>query len=407
LTAVLGDSASVLRGDDVRPFVKSQLDRLDLDGRSMCLVIPDATRKFPLPLVVDAIADAVAGRVRSCTAVVALGTHAPMAPEAMVDMVGGDRFPVVNHEWWDDAAFAPLGTLSPERICSLSGGRLDAGVDVRINRLVTDRDVTLIVGPVVPHEVVGFSGGHKYLFPGLSGQELIDLTHWLGALITSREIIGTRGITPVRAVLEAAADLVPVEKYALCGVVDSRGTALRSLAFGEPRAAWARAADVAAETHVRYLRAPVARVLSIVPPRYSDLWTGAKGFYKVEPVVADGGEVVLYAPHIKEVSAMHPGLLEIGYHCRDFFLAQWDRYRSCPWGDLAHSTHLFGAGTYDPEGGEHGRVRVTLATGIPEAVARQVNLGYADPASIDPDEWRADPGALVVEDAGEVLYRLE
>jgi nickel-dependent lactate racemase len=253
---------------------------------------------------------------------------------------------------------------------------------------------------------VGFSGGHKYLFPGLSGQELIDVTHWLGALITSSEIIGTRGITPVRALVEAAAALVPGERHALCVVVDHATGGLQSLAFGEPEAAWRAAADVAAETHVEYLDRPVRRVLSLVSPRYPDLWTGAKGFYKVEPIVADGGEVVLYAPHIREISAVHPALTDIGYHCRDFFLVQWERYRHYPRGDLAHATHLFGSGPYDPQRGEHQRVRVTLATGIPEDVVTRANLSYLDPAEVDVGAWSSDPDTLVVPDAGEVLYRL-
>jgi hypothetical protein len=136
------------------------------------------------------------------------------------------------------------------------------------------------------------------------------------------------------------------------------------------------------------------------------MWTGAKGFYKVEPVVADGGEVVVYAPHITEIASTHPGLNEVGYHCRDFFLAQWDRYRGYPRGELAHSTHLFGAGTYDPVQGERQRVHVTLATGIPEDVVKRANLGYLHPADVDIAAWEADPEALVVHDAGEVLYRL-
>jgi len=148
-------------------------------------------------------------------------------------------------------------------------------------------------------------------------------------------------------------------------------------------------------------------VLSIVAPRYADLWTGAKGFYKVEPVVADGGEVVVYAPHISEVAAMHPDQVGLGYHCRDYFLAHWDDFREHPRGELAHSTHLFGAGTYDAAHGEHQRVRVTLATGIPEEVVRRVNLNYLDPATVDVAAWESDPAALVVKDAGEVLYRLQ
>jgi hypothetical protein len=150
----------------------------------------------------------------------------------------------------------------------------------------------------------------------------------------------------------------------------------------------------------------VRRVLSLVSPRYEDLWTGAKGFYKVEPVVADGGEVVLYAPHITQIAITHPALDVLGYHCRDFFLAQWDRFRDHHRGELAHSTHLFGAGTYDPVQGERQRVRVTLATGIPEDVVRRANLGYLDPTDVDLVAWEADADALVVPDAGEVLFRL-
>ena len=406
MIASLERSGEVLDPTEVRGFVRSQLDALDLGGRSLCLVIPDATRSCPLPLLLGAIYEAVKARVSSCTAVIALGTHAPMSDENIRALVGTESIVAVNHAWWENGTFVGVGTLSAHTVGELSGGRLDEAVEVRINRLVSESDVTIIVGPVLPHEVVGFSGGNKYLFPGVSGQELIDVTHWLGALLTSREIIGTRGVTPVRALVDAASSLVPGERHALCVVVDHATGGLCSLAFGEPQVAWAAAADVSARTHIAYLPHPVPRVLSVVPDRYPDLWTGAKGFYKVEPIVADGGEVVLYAPHITEISAMHPALMEIGYHCRDYFLANWEQYRHYPRGDLAHSTHLFGAGTYDRVHGERERVRVTLATGIPESVVRRANLAYLDPAGIDLDDWQADPLALVVPDAGEVLYRL-
>jgi lactate racemase len=406
MTSTIGGAHTVVEAADVEAFVRAQMARLDLDGRSLCLVIPDATRSCPLPLLLGALQGAVAGRVRSCTAVVALGTHAPMTGEALRRLVGTSSVEVANHAWWEDRTYAHLGSLSPSTVARLSGGLLNEAVDIRINRLVVDSDVTIIVGPVLPHEVVGFSGGNKYLFPGLSGQELIDVTHWLGALITSREIIGTRGITPVRALIDAAAAMVPGERHALCVVVDHASGGLHSLAFGAPAEAWEAAVDVAATTHVEYLAAPVGRVLSIVSSRYDDLWTGAKGFYKVEPVVVEGGEVVLYAPHITQIAAMHPDLPDLGYHCRDYFLAHWDRYRDYPRGELAHSTHLFGAGTYDATRGERQRARVTLATGISEEVVVRANLGYLDPTTVDVDAWRSEPGALVVPDAGEVLYRL-
>jgi lactate racemase len=151
-------------------------------------------------------------------------------------------------------------------------------------------------------------------------------------------------------------------------------------------------------------------VLSVMPTMYEDLWTAAKGMYKVEPVVADGGEVVIYAPHLTEVSYVHGRLLdEVGYHCRDYFLGQWERSKSYPGGILAHSTHLKGLGSYDPATGvETPRIQVTLATGIPEERCRRVNLGYLDPASVDVAalEGREDEGILVVPRAGEMLYRV-
>ncbi len=321
MTVTLGGPARILDPERVRRFVRTQVAALDLAGRSLCVVIPDGTRRCPLPPLLQAVADGVDNQVSSWTAVVALGTHAPMSEDAIRSLVGPVSLRARNHAWWDDDTFVHVGRLPADLVHDLSGGLLDDAIDVRINRLVVESDMTLIVGPVLPHEVIGFSGGNKYLFPGLSGQEMIDVTHWLGALITSSEIIGTRGVTPVRALVNAAADLVPGERHALCVVVDHDTGGLQSLSFGDPAGAWAAAADVAAETHVTHLDGPVQRVLSLIPTRYPDLWTGAKGFYKVEPVVADGGEVVLYAPHIREIAAMHPRISEIGYHCRDFFLA--------------------------------------------------------------------------------------
>jgi nickel-dependent lactate racemase len=414
--AQIGGPAEVLGEDQVRAFVHEQLGAADLDGRSVCVVVPDGTRSCPLPLLLSAVHGALHGRVTRLTVLVALGTHSRMGETELSRHLGyrsgafAERYPgatVLNHEWWDPHTFASVGTISADRIAELSGGRFHQSVEVRLNRAVVEHDVTLIVGPVFPHEVVGFSGGNKYLFPGVSSQEVINVSHWLGALITSAEIIGTRGTTPVRALIDDAASLVPSDKLAFCVVVKSGSAALHSMAFGEPRSAWAAAAAVAAETHVRYLGAPVRRVLSIIPDMYHDIWTAAKGFYKVEPVVADGGQVVLYAPHVQEIAVTHPEIDEIGYHCRDYFLKQWDRFHVVPWGVLAHSTHLRGAGTYDETTGEERcRVTVALATSISEERVRRVNLDYLDPAEVEPGEWSTDPDTLVVPNAGEDLFRL-
>lgn len=406
MTRSIGGADRVLDESEVDAFVQEQLAGLDLDGRTLCIVIPDATRRCPLPAILGAIKRAVHRRVRACTAVVALGTHAPLSPEELRSLVGVSGLHVVNHAWWDETTFAHVGSLPSELVAELSGGALSESVDVRVNRLVVESDVTLIVGPVLPHEVVGFSGGEKYLFPGLSGPELIDLTHWLGAVITSAEIIGATGITPVRALIHTAAALVPGERYACCLVTDRTSGGVASLAFGDPVGSWAAAAAVAAASHVVYLDRPVRRVVSLVGRRYPDMWTGAKGFYKVEPVVADGGEVIVHAPHITQFAPTHPEIDDIGFHCRDYFLANWDRYAHHRRGVLAHSTHLFGAGTWSPVQGEQQRVRVTLATGIAADRVRRVNLHHVAPDSVDVLAAEDDPDTLVVHDAGEVLYRL-
>ena len=412
--ATIGTADGLLDPGAVRAFVTARLGAAALDGKSVCVLVPDGTRACPLPLLMGAIHQALHGRAGRLTVLIALGTHAPMSEPELAAHLGYDagalaiRYPgltVANHAWWDDASLVSLGTLSAARVAELSGGLLREPVPVRVNRAVTEHDVTLIAGPVLPHEVTGFSGGNKYLFPGVSGREFIDASHWLGALITSAGIIGTTGTTPVRAMIDEAAALVPGEHLALC-LVTGTGDGLHALSFGEPRAAWAAAARESARAHIRYLDAPVRRVLSVIPDRYPDLWTGAKGFYKVEPVVADGGQVVLYAPHIRQVAATHPEIERIGYHCRDYFTRDWDRFRHLHWSDLAHSTHLRGAGSYDEVLGERGRVTVTLATGIPESVTRAVNLDYLDPAAIDLARWAADQDALIVPDAGETLYRL-
>ncbi|MGA8112539.1 MAG: lactate racemase domain-containing protein [Actinocatenispora sp.] len=413
VAAGIGGARDVLADADVRRFVAERLRADEYDGQRVCVIVPDGTRTCPLPLLLDAVYEALAPRATALTILVALGTHPAMSESQLAGLLGGppaERFPratVRNHEWWDPERLVRIGHVDAARISRLSEGRLDTGVDITVNRAVLEHDVLLVVGPVFPHEVVGFSGGNKYLFPGIAGQQVIDVSHWLGALITSSAMIGTRGDTPVRQLINAAAELVPCRRRAFSMVVESGSTNLHSIAYGSPEASWARAADVAAEAHVRYLDRPVRRVLSVIPGRYDEMWTAAKGMYKVEPVVAEGGEVVIYAPHVRTVSHTHgPAIEKIGYHCRDYFTGQWERFRDEPWGVLAHSTHLRGAGRWDPVTGERCRATVTLATGIDERTTRALGLEYRDPDGIDVSAWAEDPETLVVPNAGEVLFRL-
>ncbi len=401
---------------DLEKIVVEGLDSLALKGKRVLVIVPDPTRTMPVPLFFKLLTRHLKGSVQRLDFLVALGTHPPLDEPTILkhfgitaeERTGAYRdISIFNHAWKDPAALTYLGTISAQEMAELTEARLAMDVEVQLNRLVLDYDHLIICGPVFPHEVVGFSGGNKYFFPGIAGSEIIDFTHWLGALITCHTIIGTRD-TPVRKVIDRAAALIPTPRHAFCCVVMHEGIA--GCFFGTPEEAFLDAAGLSAQVHIRWVEKPYHQVLSVLPEMYQEVWVGGKGMYKLEPVVADGGELILYAPHIHEISQTHGKVIrKIGYHVLDYFVTQWDQFKHLPWGVLGHSTQLRGIGEYDLKTGiEAPRIQVTLATSLPEELCRSINLGYRDPKLIDPSEWEArnDPDLLVVRRAGEYLYRL-
>ena len=377
--------------------------------------MPDATRTCPLGLLFEGLFEQIGGVTAHFDVMIALGTHQPMSEASICERLeisleqrqgkyAGVRF--FNHEWDNDAALRKIGDLTLDDTRALTDGLFEIEVPVKVNARIFDYDQVIICGPVFPHEVVGFSGGNKYLFPGIGGPEVLNFFHWLGAVVTNPMIIGNKW-TPVRKVVDRIGQMVTVPKLCLCMVVDHGE--LSGLFIGSPEGAWDEASNLSKQLHIEYKEHAFQTVLSCAPKMYDELWVGGKCMYKLEPVVADGGELIIYAPHIHEVSLTHGKLIrQIGYHCRDYFLKQWDRFKDVPWGTLAHSTHVRGIGTFE-NGVEHCRVQVTLATGIPEDVCREINLGYRDPRSIDPERFknREDEGVLCVPKAGEMLFHLK
>jgi len=196
----------------------------------------------------------------------------------------------------------------------------------------------------------------------------------------------------------------PVTLAAL--IVD--GHDLAGVLIGDVYDTWSAAADASAQRHIVWCDQPYRRVLSCCPPMYDELWTAAKCMYKMEPVVEVGGEVVIYAPHLDVVSPVHGEYIyEVGYHILPYFLRDWDRYKHVPLGVLAHSTHVRGSGVM-VDGAEKPNVKVTLASRISAADCARLNLGYLDPATINPADWqdREDEGVLYVAKAGEKLYKV-
>jgi len=348
-------------------------------------------------------------RGRAVDILVALGTHPP-EPQPVLDRLAELAKPlrvkVTNHDWQRHGSLVRIGTIGGDRLRQLAGDTwhdsLDRDLDVRINQAALAADRIVILGPTLPHEVAGFSGGTKYLFPGISGPEMIDVMHWLGALTG---VLGTVGVadTPVRGLIDDATALLPTPVTLLAAV--THDDELAGLFAGPPHEAWPASVSLAQRLHITWLEAPVERVVSCPLPIYPELWTAAKAVYKLAPVVADGGELIVYSPSLNRVSLTHgPQIFEVGYHVMDFFLSQWTRFHTAPLAVLAHSTHVKGTGSY-AGGRERPRIDVRLATAIGPEDCRQLNLGYTDPQSLDLQQL-ATAGTPVVADAGERLFRV-
>lgn len=388
-----------------------------LTGQKVLVLIPDHTRSLPLPrlfrMVVEVLRDA-----KELNVMVALGTHPGYSQEGLNRLVGitaEERMTtyrhvgLLNHAWDDPAALTSLGVLEQDEIKQLAGPywhpSLPDRVDIRINKAVLEHDHIVIVGPTFPHEVVGFSGGAKYFFPGICGPDVINATHWLGALAT---VVGTIGIkdTPVRAMIHAAASRLQTPSTLVALIVEDHD--LAGILIGDVYETWSAAADVSAQRHILWFDKPFQRVLSRCPPMYDELWTAGKCMYKIEPVVAVGGEVIIYAPHLEVVSHVHGRYIyEVGYHILPYFLNDWDRFKHVPLGVLAHSTHVRGSGVME-NGIEKPNVRLILASKIPPEDCAKLNLGYMDPTTIHPADWqgREEEGVLYVPKAGERLYKV-
>jgi nickel-dependent lactate racemase len=395
-------------------LVNKALENESWDGKRILLILPDLTRSAPIPLVYKSIYECIADKVECLDALIALGTHYPLSMERMFQRVGITReeydnkyikkTSFFNHEYNNVANLVDIGIITSEETKLITNGNSEEKVNVTINRKIFDYDYLMVIGPVFPHEVVGFSGGNKYFFPGICGEEIINMFHWMGAMITNAEINGVKD-TPVRRILNRAAQFIKIPKLYF-NLVANHGE-LRGLYIGDDIDAWGEAANLSEKVNVKCIYKKYKTVFGIAPVKYDDLWTAGKVAYKSETVVEDGGSIIIYAPHLKEVSLTHgKEMEEIGYHVKDYYAKRLDKFSSISPTMMAHSTHVKGRGSYI-NNVEKPRVNVILATGISRELCEKLNLGYLDPDSVNVDEWKCkeDEGVLFIPDAGEVLYK--
>src|SRR5436309_1439805 len=272
---------------EIRALVSQALARAQLEGRRVLIIIPDRTRTAPIPQMFRLFHEILGSQVAALDYLIALGTHKLLSEESINQLIGvsGEEreskyadVRIFNHRWDQPETFITVGRITADEIEELTGGLMKQEVDVRLNRLIFDYDQLIICGPTFPHEVVGFSGGNKYFFPGIGGAEVINFSHWLGALITSYEVIGTK-YTRVRRVIDRAASFI--DKPKLCFSMVVKDKALAGLFVGPPEEAYERAADLSARLHIKWVKKPFKRVLSVVSEMYDDIWTAAKGMYKL------------------------------------------------------------------------------------------------------------------------------
>ena len=412
-----GHANANLSAAELRDILSQALSTV-APGASVIAIVADRTRDDNTDVLFPLVSQIMADRgLAKLDVLIAQGTHPPMSEadkRAKIGADGRNETPFVghifDHEWADSRQLATIGALRGDFVCQLSGGLLNTPIEVKINRLLGGRfyDTVLLFSTTMPHEVAGFSGGAKYFFPGISGPELTHLTHWLGALAGIEATIG-RVETPTRHMFEAAADFVPARVISLNSVVTRHEGRLRTHALfcGDFRGAMRRAAEISRPVHIRYTGRKYMRVVALLDSHYDDLWVGGKASYRLGPVIAEGGSLIIYGPQLRTISKSHGDLIiRYGYapleKIRELVARSEELQKNlCV---AAHLAHVSFASRRLPDGGIAPRYSITLASGVDSETCEKVNLAYMNPDTFRLSDYDSDPDTLVVPQAGRDLY---
>lgn len=418
ISRVVGKGApdAKMSNDELRSIVEDALDIVPRGSRVLA-IISDKTRDDNTDVLFPFAAEVLQRRnITRFDALVAQGTHAAMTANEKFAKVGarGATLPdcfgeVFDHHWDAATELTTLGELDAKRVGALTGGLLDRAITLTANKLLAPGvyDTILVFGATLPHEVAGFAGGAKYFFPGVSGAELTHATHWLGALAGVEDTIG-RIETPVRHMIEAAAAFVPAEIISFNSVVsrdDHDELRTHALFAGDIRACFRRAAQVSAHVHIKYTGRKYRRVVALLDEHYDEMWTGGKASYRLGAIVAEDGELIIFAPHLRCISDTHGRAIERhGYQPLESV-----RRLVAETGELgenlcvaAHLAHVAYAGhsrnPHEP------RFKITLASQVDPETCWRVRLNYMNPRDFRVEDYTNDSDTLTVERAGRDLY---
>ncbi len=296
-----------LTDDDLILGLQKALNRASPPGstKKVLAIPPDITRLHSKAgILTKAAADYYGDKLTDILP--ALGTHYPMEDRELDEMFAGiDHTLFRPHRWRTD--LHTLGTVPGEYIREVSGGLLDFEWPAQVNKLLVEGgfDLILSIGQVVPHEVIGFANHNKNIFIGTGGSEGIHKSHFLGAVYGQERIMGHTD-SPVRKVLNYAsvnfAGELPILYVQTVISPDSRGTLhTRGLFIGNGFECFEKAALLSKKVNITTVATPFKRVVVYLDPKeFRSTWLGNKSVYRTRMAIADGGELIVLAPGLRE-----------------------------------------------------------------------------------------------------------
>jgi nickel-dependent lactate racemase len=300
----LGSDTGELSSAELKEGLSRGLKALGQRNRVLAIP-PDFTRFHSRSGELTAAAYQFYGE-RLCAVLPAVGTHSPMAAEQLEKMFEGVPSTLFRkHDWRKDTV--RLGEVPSEFVREQSEGKLDYTWPAEVNRLIVEGgfDLILSIGQVVPHEVIGMANYNKNILVGTGGPESIHRSHYLGAVYGMERIMG-RADNPVRKVLNYAADkflkhLPIVYVLTVVGTNEEGRTAVRGLFIGDDIDCFHKASDLALRVNFVMLDSPIRKaVVYLDPGEFRSTWLGNKAIYRTRMALADGAELIVLAPGVKE-----------------------------------------------------------------------------------------------------------
>jgi nickel-dependent lactate racemase len=372
-----GNPEAELTDQDLREGLFQVFEKLD-KRKKVLAIPPDITRYYSKAGLLTALSYEYYGESLA-DILPALGTHAPMNKTEIDHMFPGVPASLFRvHDWRNDVV--TLGEVPASYVEQVSEGRVSYALPVQVNRLLKEggHDLILSLGQVVPHEVIGMANYNKNIFVGTGGPEGINKSHFLGAAFGMERIMG-RTNTPVRAVLNYASerfarDLPLLYVLTVIGRAPSGALVVRGLFIGDDEDCFQAAASLSLQVNFEMVEIPLDKVVVYLDPHeFKSTWLGNKSIYRTRMAIADGGELVVLAPGLKEFGEdreIDRLIRKYGYRTTEEILKAVEENAELK-ANLGAAAHLI-------HGSTEGRFTVTYCPGsITREEIESVNYKYA------------------------------